>query len=224
MKKSAWIILAILLSSCALVESSDDVAAQDDWQFVGKGFTTQVDGAVLLAEYPGSGGVMLIHAGTHPCNTQLQFEVLPLIPESVLVVMMAASEPGPGESLRLPESYDGSIGHLLNNTEAYFFAFHNAAHKRTPFVRKHPFDRGTSVDLATFPSNVMSTRWHEIEVAQSCDGELHLAVDGKSIIGANDTELLTGGQIVLRLRGTKTHAASAMFRNITISTAPVSQN
>jgi len=223
MKKSAWIILAIL-PSCALVGSSDDVAAQDDWQFVGKGFTTQVDGAVLLAEYPGSGGVMLISPGTYPCETQLKFEVLPLIPESVLVAMMAASEPGPGTSLSLPASYDGSIGHLLNDTEAYFFAFHNAAHNRTPFVRKHPFDRATSVDLATFPSNVMNTRWHEIEVAQSCDGDLRLAVDGKPIIEANDTELLHGGQIVLRLRGTKTHAASAMFRNITISTAPISQN
>ena len=224
MKKSAWIILTLVLSSCATVDSSDDVATLAGWQFVGKGFTTQVDGAVLLAEYPGSGGVMLINPGTYPCDTQLQFEVLPLIPESVLVVMMAASEPGPGLSLRLPEFYDGSIGHLLNDTEAYFSAFHNAAHNRTPFVRKHPFDRATSADLATFPSNVLTTQWHEIEVVHSCDGTLRLAVDGNTIIEANDSEVLPGGQIVLRLRGTKTHAATALFRNVSVSTPPVSQN
>lgn len=224
MKKSAWIILTLLLSSCATVDSNDGMSALDDWQFLGKGFTAQADGGVLLSEYPGSAGVMLINPDVRRCGTQLQFDVLPMNPESVLVVMMAASEPGPGKSLRLPASYDGSIGHLLNDTEAYFFAFHNAAHNRTPFVRKHPFDRATSADLATFPNNVLTTQWHEIEVVHSCDGSLRLAVDSNTIIEANDIELLQGGQIVLRLRGTKTHTAAALFRNVSISTVPVSQN
>lgn len=224
MNKSIWIILTLALAPCASAGGHDGAPELEDWQFVGKGFTAPADGSVLLSEYPGSSGVMLISPGTYACDTRLQLELLPLNPESVFVVMMSASATGPEEYMRFPEAYGGGIAPLLSDTEAYFFALHNAAHNRTPFVRKHPFDRDTSKDLATYSSNVMTRQWHKIEVVHSCDGKLHLALDGKTILDTTDTSPLQGGQIALRLRGTKTHAATAMFRNISISAAPISQD
>lgn len=224
MMKYVWIVLTMTGLSGALTVADDEALTLVDWQFVGKGISTQLDGGILLSEYPGSSGVMLISSGTYGCNTHLQFEVLPFNPESVLVAMMAASNAGLEDSLRFPSSYDGGIAPLLNDTEAYFFAFHNAAHNRTPFVRRHPFDRETSTDLGTYPDNVLTTQWHRIDVMHACDGKLVLAVDDAPIIETTDSTPLRSGQIVLRLRGTKTHAATALFRHISISTVPITQD
>ena len=224
MNKSFWLVLTLALAPGLLLGASDNTPVLDEWQFFGKGFTAQADGGVLLSEYPGSSGVMLISPEGYACDARLQLDVLPMNPESVFVVMMAASSPGPEDSLRLPDQYDGGIGLLLNDTEAYFFALHNEAHNRTPFVRKHPYDREKSKDLATYPSHVMTRQWHGIEVEHSCDGNLRLKIDGETILEANDAVPLRSGQIALRLRGTKTHTAAALFRNISISATPISQD
>jgi hypothetical protein len=224
MNKSIWIILVLALAPAASIGAGNDTTELAGWRFVGKGFTAPTDDGVVLSEYPDSTGVMLISPGIYACDTRLILEVMPLNPESVFVVMMAASGHGPDPSLRLPTPYDGGIAPLLNDTDAYFFALHNGAHNRTPFVRKHPFDREKSKDLATFPSHVMTRQWHEIEVVHACDGGLRLAVDSKTIIETIDTAPLQSGQIVLRLRGTKTHTAAALFRNVSISAAPISRD
>ena len=217
MKTIAYTTLIAILGASGCLVDDNQPAPLQSWPVIGNGFVAEADGATLLAEYPGSSGVMFISPKVYGCDARVQFEVLPLNPESVLVVMMGASAPGTSPKINLPEDYDGSIGHLLAKTDAYFFAFHNAAHKRTPFVRKHPFARGESSDIAAVPDNVMTTQWHNIEVVHSCDGELSLIIDGKTMIDAKDDDPLAGGQIVLRLRGTKTHTASAMFRNFTVT-------
>jgi hypothetical protein len=218
MNKSIWVIFILVLAVGSSLGARGSKTELTDWQFVGKGFTAKTDGGFLLSEYPGSSGVMLISPETYACGTKLHAEMLPMNPESVVVVMMAASTPGPDKFLKFPETYDGNIGPLLDDTEAYFFALHNAAHNRTPFVRRHPFDRSASKDLATFPQHVMTRRWHTIEVVHACDGGLHLAVDDKTILEVSDSNPLENGQIVLRLRGTKTHVASALFRNVRLET------
>jgi hypothetical protein len=224
MIKFAWVILVMAFFSSVLTAAENEGPTLANWQFVGKGVATQADKGILLSEYPGSSGVMLFSPEPYGCDTRLQFEVLPFNPESVLVVMMAASNMGPDISLRFPSTYDGGIAPLLNDTEAYFFAFHNAAHNRTPFVRRHPFDRENSTDLGTHPNNVVTTKWHKIEVVYSCDGKLLLAVDGTPIIETIDSAPLQAGSIVLRLRGTNTHAATALFRDVSISAAAVNQD
>ena len=184
---------------------------------MGQGFQAQVDGAMLIAEYPGSKGVMLVSPELYQGDVKASFDVLPLTPESVLVVMLAASDDGTGTALTFPEGYDGNIGHLLGNVNAYFFAFHNAAHQRTPFVRRHPFTRGESTDLDSADSNVMTNRWHRVEVVYHEPGLLSMKIDNDEILSAMDEHPLAGGKIMLRLRGTKTHAATALIKNIEIS-------
>lgn len=208
-----FVALGLPLSACAQSKAT----AIDEWAFFGNGFVAEVGDARLVSEYPGSKGVMLVSPDKFDCGVTIRFDVLPLNPESVLVTMLASSDAGPSATLLLPDDYDGSIVHLMNNVDAYFFAFHNAAHKRAPFVRRHPFVRGESSDLAAATANVMSTQWHEVETSVGNDGLLRLIIDGNKILETRDASPLNGGHVVLRLRGTSTHVASALFRDVTVS-------
>ena len=207
-------ILAILFSISSQALATDKL---EQWQFMGQGFRAEVDDALLIAEYPGSKGVMLVSPSVYQGTVKARFDILPLTPESVLVAMLATSDDVTGSGLTFPEGYDGNIGHLLGDVNAYFFAFHNAAHQRTPFVRRHPFTRGESNDLDFAESNVMTTQWHRVEVVFDKAGLLSMYIDGEEILNATDQHPLAGGKIIFRLRGTKSHAATALIRNVQIS-------
>ena len=210
----ALMVLGAPYSACASVAEG----TLDSWQFFGDGFVTSVDDAQLVSEYPGSKGVMLVSPQGFDCErVSLRFDVLPLTPESVLVVMAASSDAGPKSTLSLTDDYDGNIQHLLGQVDTYFFAFHNAAHNRTPFVRRHPFVRGESLDLDTAEDNVMSTRWHSVEASYDSDGLLRLLIDDTVVLEARDQDPLGKGHLALRLRGTTSHVASALFRNVTVT-------
>ena len=211
--------LTLLLATIGLpftASAGNQVTVLDDWQFFGDGFIASVGSARLVSEYPGSKGVMLVSPKSYDCPVSLEFDVLPLNPETVLVVMLASSDAGAASTLSLADDYDGNIVHLLNNVDSYFFAFHNAAHNRTPFVRRHPFIRGESSDLDAAANNVLSTQWHTIEASCDSEGRLRLTVDGTVILEATDKAPMAQGNIALRLRGTKTHVASALFRHVTV--------
>lgn len=217
MNKKVFAVSMALLCLHNTTRAGVDTIALDEWHFVGSGFAADVDDALLVSEYPDSLGVMLISPDAYDCGVSIKFEVLPLNPESVLVVMLDASDVGAESTLSLPDAYDGDVGHLLNNVDAYFVAFHNAAHNRTPFVRRHPFIRGESSDLDAAETNVMSTRWHAVEVSHDGKGHLRLFIDDRAVLDAQDADPLSAGNLALRLRGTKTHVASALFRNVTIT-------
>ena len=218
MKKRIFLLMVAAYSVPLASNAGTLAGALDDWDFFGNGFVASVDDAHLVSEYPGSKGVMLVSRRAYDCAVSVRFEVLPLNPESVLVVMLASSDAGPESTLSLGDSYDGNVAHLLNSVDAYFFAMHNAAHNRTPFVRRHPYVRGESSDLDSADTNLMSTRWHTVEVSHDGAGHLRMSLDGETVLDTNDKEPLTAGNIALRLRGTQTHVATAMFRDITVST------
>jgi hypothetical protein len=188
----------------------------ESWTIIGEGFQAAVDEATLISEYPGSKGVMLVSPDRQAAAVTARFEIMPLTPESVFVVMLAASNEGLDEGLTFPPDYDGDIVYLLERVDAYFFAFHNGAHQRTPFVRKHPFIRGESMDLDAAESNIMTTTWHRVEITSDGEGRLGMRIDGTAVLSARDQDPLVGGRIILRLRGTKTHAATALVRNLEI--------
>ncbi len=208
------VLVAVIFLFQATAYAEQPISLDKDWSLIGDGFTAQVDNATLLAEYPGSKGIMLVSPDRYGPNVSLRFEVLPLNPESVLVAMVGASQTD--QSPRFPEGYDGGINHILSKVNCYFFAFHNSAHNRTPFVRQHPFSPGTSQELAITNDAVLSQRWHQIEITVQENGRLQMSVDGSLILSASSENVLESGSIILRVRGTKTHTASALFRNIVI--------
>jgi hypothetical protein len=159
---------------------------------------------------------MLVSPRGYGKRVEVRFSVMPLNPETVLVTMLSATDAGQDTALTFPSNYDGNIRHLLGQVDSYFFAFHNAAHNRTPFVRKHPYIKGESEDLDVFETNIMSTRWHRIELIADNQGVLKMKIDGKSVLSAIDENPLPGGKVLLRLRGTKTHTATALIKDLEI--------
>ena len=116
-------VLAILLTVGVPSWGQSNPVDIARWQLMGNGFTAETPGALLLAEYPGSKGVMLVSPSVGSCSTSITFEVLPLNPESVIVVILSASDSGAKETLTFPPSYAGEISHLTDKLDAYFFAF-----------------------------------------------------------------------------------------------------
>jgi hypothetical protein len=202
----------------APIQASETEISLSDWELIGSGFTAAVDHAVLVSEYPGSAGVMLVSPYEYGNEVAFRFDIMPLNPETVLVVMLAASQVTESTTLSFPEDYDGGIGHLLVKVDSYFFAFHNAAHNRTPFVRKHPILKGAPQALDVFESNVMTTEWHHIDVTTTGHGAIEMKIDGETVLSAVDKNPLPGGKVILRLRGTKTHTATALIRDLKIDT------
>lgn len=212
-----YLLLTAMVLAVAPVHGSGGDATFADWAFYGSGFTAPVDDATLISEYPGSKGVMLVSPGAYGGNVTVSYDIMPLNPETVLVAILSASNAGEDRELSFPDGYDGNIGPLVSDTDAYFFAFHNAAHNRTPFVRKHPFIKGESSDLDAHEANIMSPRWHHIEVVRSAAGALVMRIGGEPILEAVDESPLPGGKVIIRLRGTATHTATALIRNLEIS-------
>ena len=214
MKKSftTAVVLALLVHPASAGQTTNPF---DEWVLIGEGFSARVDDAVLLSEYPGSKGIMLISPDSYGADVAIEFDIMPLNPESVLVAMIAASSSG--NTLSFPDNYDGSISYLLESVHGYFFAFHNAAHNRTPFVRQHPFTRGESQDIAAASENIMSQRWHHIAISVAEKGGLQLRIDGVPILNAKTANPLGGGNVILRLRGTKSHTASALIKNFRLA-------
>jgi len=210
------LILTLLLFSINPIHASEDQASPGNWEFVGDGFTSTVDDAVLISEFPGSKGVMLVSPSAYGNEITVRFKVMPLNPESVLVAMLSTSDAGPATTLTFPNDYDGNISTLLEQVDCYFFAFHNAAHKRTPFVRKHPFIKGESKDLDAAEANIMTTQWQQVELTTSAQGAVKMKVDGQAVLNTVDGEPLPGGKILFRLRGTKTHTATALIKDLEI--------
>jgi len=214
--KKHLLLLALMLFATAPIHASETLIPLSDWELIGDGFTAPVDDAVLVSEYPGSTGVMLVSPHKYGNEVTVRFDIMPLNPETVLVAILAASNASEDASLGFPDNYDGSIVHLLEEVDSYFFAFHNAAHNRTPFVRKHPFIKGESQDLDVFDFNVMTTQWHHIDVTTTGRGAIDMKVDGETVLSAVDENPLPGGKVILRLRGTKTHTATALIRDLKI--------
>ena len=188
-----------------------------DWSFQGTGFKAldTTNNQILLSEEPGSKGVMLVSPSGYGNNVTLQYKVKPLSPESVLVAALAVSNKGTESSMTFPDQYDGNMKYLITEADNYFFAFHNSAHKKTPFVRKYPQALPGKDALTSAPENLMTTEWHDIEVGK-LNGKIWLSVNGKQVLSYQDDDMLGKGHIAFRLRGTKTRIASALIKDVTI--------
>ncbi len=189
----------------------------EKWAFFGKGFVA-VDSnqeQIVLAELPGSKGVMLVSPVSYPKNIVLSYKIRPLTPESVLVALLSASDKGEKSGITFPNDYDGNMKYLITDIDNYFIAFHNSAHKKTPFIRKYPQELPGKTELVMAESNMMTTEWHDVEVGKQ-GGKIWLKIDNKTIVEATDENMIGGGHIIFRMRGTKTRIGVSLIKDVKI--------
>ena len=184
----------------------------ETWSFHGAGLVRVQNRMLYMAEAEDSQGVMVVSPAVFGGDLIVRYEIMPLNPGSVSVVMLSASDAGKGETVTLPSDYDGGMGVWTRDIHNYFFAFHNAAHDRTPFAVRFP--EGGS--LGEHPVNVMrSGEFSAIEVGRR-GGTLWLTINGKRLFEGRDPDPLPGGHIALRLRGIQGMPAAALIRKLTI--------
>ncbi len=188
--------------------SGEDLLKWDLW---GQGEANKQGGQVLLREGESSLGVMLVSPESYPGDVVLRYRVQALTPATVIVTVLAASDKGETTALNLPESYDGSLSLWTSEKENYFFAYKNAPHGRTPFLRRNP---DANSYLAMAEKNVMHAgQYYDVEVGK-VKGKLWLSVDGKTVLQQTEKHPLTGGHISIRLRGTGGFPAACLIRDV----------
>lgn len=183
------------------------------WNLLGTGKVSQLGEQICLQETTGSKGITLVSPSSFDGSVRIQYKVFALTAATVIVTMTAVSDLGESEELTVPLEYDGGIGLWYNHTENYFFAFKNASHNRTPFVRKNPNSQQT---LGSAETNVMIPgKYYSVEIGQDLD-KLWLKIDDQIMFETSDKEALTGGHVAIRLRGTAGFEAAALIKDFKI--------
>jgi hypothetical protein len=226
MKWNAVVLISLCLAvvgGCKTTSTGSRAVSPDDlsrWTFLGLGSVKSSGENLRLTEEKKSKGVMLISPDSYPADVVLRYEVMALTTDTVLVVMMSFANTGDPNALSVPAGYDGGSDWIMNGSKNYFYAFCNGAHQVTPFIRKHPTASANSNKLSVNPENKMVPGiWYAIEIGQQ-GGRVWLKINGETICEAVDPEPLGGGYLALRIRGTATGPADALFRNLTIQTPP----
>ncbi|HKK17561.1 MAG TPA: hypothetical protein VJ952_02675 [Opitutales bacterium] len=189
---------------------TQDIA--EKWQFYGKGAISFQNRMLYMEEAADSKGVMVVSPESFEGDLTLRYELMPMSAASVCVAVLYASDAGEATSLTLPEEYDGSMGHWINQLDNYFFAFHNMAHDRRPFGIRF----SSKEALGEHPENVMRNgEFHSIEVGRK-GGMLWLSIDGKRMFEGRDERPLKSGHIAFRIRGIPQQPASCLIRNVSV--------
>lgn len=206
------LLLTILGLSIASAKSVSVEDLDSVWNFHGKGIKKAERGMLYMKESPGSLGVVLVSPEAYGPNVTVTYEIMPMSPASVCVVILSASDTGDGSTLSLPKNYDGSMGYWINSVENYFFAFHNAAHNRFPFAIRFP----EKELIAEYHQNVMTNgKFHKVEAGRR-DGKIWLKIDGRIVVDGNDEDPLGLGYIAFRIRGLSEEPAACLIRNVAL--------
>ena len=215
MKKQVLFTIAlfVLLSFANGYSQKISTAELMNWTLLGEGEVGSLGEQVSLQEADISKGIMLVSPKIYGDNVIVKYKVLALTSATVIVTMLSVSDTGASEDLTIPENYDGNIGIWSNEKENYFFAFKNAPHNRTPFVRKNP---GSGEELISAAENVMIAGfYYDIEVGREKD-KLWLSIDGRKTFEVKDEAPLSGGHIAIRLRGTAGFKAGCLIKEMEI--------
>ncbi len=196
-----------------LTEYSISTDQLKEWQLLGEGEVSVWGKQLSLKESENSKGVMLISPQVYEGDIIVKYNVLALTPATVIVTMLSMSDQGESDSLTIPEDYDGSIGLWNKNKESYFYAFKNAPHGVTPFVRKNP---NSSKSLAAAEKNIMIAGVsYDVEIGK-VGNKLWLTIDGEKIFKSEDENPFAAGKIAIRLRGTAGFPAGCLVRDFIV--------
>lgn len=185
------------------------------WTFLGKGEIINMGEQICLKENDESSGVMLVSPKSYSENIILKFKVLALTSASVIAVILSGSDTEKSDSLTIPADYDGSFNLWYEEKQNYFFAFKNASHGLTPFVRKNP---SPETILASAPDNGMVAGiYYVVEIGRQ-GSKLWLSINNELIFKANDEDRLPGGHIAIRIRGTAGFRGACLIKDLVVYT------
>lgn len=209
------LIAATLLPMASVAAEPETVAPEtmeSEWAFHGIGSHAAQNRMFYMEEGSDSQGVMIVSPEAYEGDVTVRYELMPMNAASVCVAILYASDMGEAETLTMPEGYDGSMGHWINEVDNYFFAFHNMAHDRKPFGIRF----ATQNQLGEGTANVMRAgEFHTVEIRRRGD-VFSLYINDERVFEGSDPEPLESGHIAFRLRGIPQHAASCLIRNLTI--------
>lgn len=168
--------------------------------------------AVIIREVAGSKGVMVVSPNSFSENLIIRYQAMTLTAGTVLVTIHSASGAEGADLPVLPENYDGAIRPWLGSNPGYFFAFHNAAHLRYPFVNRAGDGQFSLLHEADQYYMTLG-RWHDVEVGR-WDDQVWLSIDGQRVLDVTDDAPIPSGAIALRIRGTGPEQASVMIRDL----------
>lgn len=192
------------------IVSADDLA---NWPVVGLGKVEKSGNQITMQESDDSKGIMLVSPIPYSSDVIVRYKTLALTSPTVLVALISLSDIGMSDNISIPENFDGSLGLFTNERENYFFAFKNAPHNVTPFVRRSP---ATGQTLASASENSMIAGvYYNVEIGK-VQGKLWLAVNGVKLFEAEDKDPLSGGHIALRIRGTAGFRAACLIKDLEI--------
>jgi hypothetical protein len=221
--------IAVALSSCEQQQltldlsnfNMEEVSIEDlgNWPFYGLGRAYKSGGQFCIAEADSTVGAMIVSPKSYTGDVVIRYKTMALTTPTVLVAMLSASDLGAGGTLTLPEDYNGRMGLWTQEKDNYFFAFKNGAHNYPPFIRKYPEPGNDALVIAK--ENFMLPGVHyDIELGR-IGNKLWLTVDGERIIETEEEEMLAGGHIALRVRGTAGLKAACLIKDLVIySKAP----
>lgn len=199
----------------ALKETVVPLSELAGWKCWGQGESLDLGTQYCLKEAPVTKGVMIVSPKVYGDSVVVKFRTLALTSATVFVVMLSVADPGDPTTLTLPEDYDGDNAMWTSQKPGYFFAFKNAPHGVTPFVRKNP---NAVKPLITAPADKMIPgQYYDVEVGQ-LGRRLYLKIDGEMIFETEDPEPLQGGHIALRLRGVAGFQAACLIKDFRIYT------
>lgn len=187
----------------------------ESWDFYGMGKAFNAGGnQFCLTENDSTLGVVLISPKSYKGDVVVRYKTLALTSASVLVFMHSVSDSGDEDNLNIPEDYNGNMGIWIKEKENYFYAFKNASHNFTPFIRKYPIPGNEA--LVAAPENIMIPgKYYAIEIGR-VGNKLWLNIDGEKVLEATDNEIYPGGHLVFRIRGTAGFKAACLIKDMEI--------
>lgn len=199
----------------ALEETVVTLSELAGWKCWGQGESLDLGNQYCLKEAPRTKGVMIVSPKVYGDTVVVKFRALALTASTVFVVMLSVADPDDPTILTLPEDYDGDNAMWTNRKAGYFFAFKNAPHGVTPFVRRNP---NAVKPLVTAPADkIIPGHYYDVEAGQ-LGQRLYLKIDGETIFETEDPEPLRGGHIALRLRGVAGFQAACLIKDFRIYT------
>lgn len=208
-------VAALIVGSAASAGPVKPAELAEDWAFYGQGEAKQFRDLFYLGEAGQSKGAMIVSPYRLGEDYRLSYDIMPMNAASVLVVYASIAPAGDPEAPPVPEDFDGDLGELFAVTEGVFFAFHNAAHNRTPFAARIPAGGGVEL-LEEFGQPVMRAgRWSSVEIRKS-GREVTLVIDGRKVVSDTLAGDAPAGRLSFRVRGTAGEPASCLIRDVTI--------
>lgn len=188
-------------------------AELNTWALWGQGAISTWGDQTSLQEADETKGILLVSPQIYGSDVILRYQTMALTPATVMVTLLAMSDPGDASVLTIPSDYDGGVNLVTQDTENYFFAFKNAPHNNTPFVQRFP--DSTDVLVAASENKMIAGVYYEIEIGKK-KGKLWLKIDNELIFETEDKDPLAAGHIALRLRGTAGFKAGCLIKDMVI--------